>query len=351
MNKLRSFMLSLALSAATIGATQAQDLPETRFKVIGGWSNVTMTTVVEQPFWQKTVPETSGGKITADYNSLDTLGLKGDETLRLLKLKVADFITGPISFVAGDFKLYDGLDLPGAILDIDDMRKAVDAYAPVIQKNMADNFNARLMMMYPSPPQVLFCKGKVEGIGDLAGKKVRTFNQTLADFVEAVGGTPVNMSFAEVVPALQNGTVDCAITGTGPGNSAKWWEVTDHLYPLVLGWAPNFIAVNLDTWNGLDEPTRKFMTDAYAKLNDEMWAHVAEVAADGVNCNTGIGECKAGVKANMKLVEVSEADRAALAKMVTATILPRWAARCGEACVADWNGSVGKLLGFTAKAK
>jgi TRAP-type C4-dicarboxylate transport system substrate-binding protein len=351
MAKIASFMLSLALSVSAIGTIQAQELQEVRLKVIGGWSNVTMTTAVEQPFWLEKMPELSGGKITADFNSLDTLGLQGSETLRLLSLKVADMVTGPVSFVAGDFKLYDGLDLSGAILTLDNMRTAVDAYRPVIDKNMQDNFNAHLVMMWPSPPQVLFCKGEITGVADLAGKKIRTFNQTLADFVEAVGGTPVNLSFAEVVPALQSGAADCGVTGTGPGNSAKWWEVTDHLYPLVLGWAPYFTAINKDTWDGLDEPTRAFLTDAFADLEAEVWEHVAGVAQEGINCNTGQEPCTTGIKANMKLVEVTEADSALLAGMVNDTILPRWAARCGEQCVADWNGTVGAALGFEAKAQ
>ena len=351
MRKIGSALLSLALCAAAAGAAHAQELQELRLKVIGGWSNVTMTTAVEQPFWQEKMPELSGGKITADFNSLDTLGLKGDETLRLLRLKVADIVTGPVSFVAGDFKLYDGLDLSGAILDIDLMRKAADAYKPVIDANMKENFNAHLLMVWPSPPQVLFCKGEISGVADLAGKKIRTFNQTLADFVEAVGGTPVGLSFAEVVPALQAGTADCGVTGSGSGNSAKWWEVTDHLYPLVLGWAPWFSAVNADSWNQLDEPTRAFLTEQFAALEDEMWAHVAEVSQEAVNCNTGIGECTTGLKANMKLVDVTDADREMLAGMVTETILPRWAERCGEACVAAWNETVGKVLGLEAEVR
>jgi TRAP-type transport system periplasmic protein len=351
MKKLFPTLLSLALAVGAAGISHAQDLQEVRLKVIGGWSNVTMTTGVEQPFWQEKMPELSGGKITADFNSLDTLGLKGDETLRLLSLRIADIVTGPVSFVAGDFKLYDGLDLSGAILELDTMRKAVDAYKPVIDKNMQENFNARLLMVWPSPPQVLFCKGEITGVADLKGKKIRTFNQTLSDFVDAVGGTPVNLSFAEVVPALQNGTADCGVTGTGPGNSAKWWEVTDHLFPLVLGWAPYFSAINKDTWDSLDEPTQKFLTEQFAKLEADIWEHVAGVAQQGVNCNTGQGECTTGIKANMKLVEVTDADKKMLADMVSTTILPRWAERCGGDCVSEWNATVGKVLGFEAKAK
>ena len=88
--------------------------------------NATIT--VEKPFWTKTVPGESDGRITADYTSLDTLGLKGTEVLRLIKLGVADIASGPVSYMAADFKLYDGLDLAGLFLDIDTMRAAFEAY-------------------------------------------------------------------------------------------------------------------------------------------------------------------------------------------------------------------------------
>lgn len=343
--------LGLCTLAAVIGGSAAaQDLQQNRFKVIGGWSNISLTTEVEQPFWTEVLPAASDGRITADFTSLDLLGLQGTETLRLLRMRVADFVGGPVSFVGGDFKLYDGLDLAGLILDIDTMRRAVDAYKPVMDRNMQENFNAKLLMSWPSPPQVLFCRAAISGIDDLRGKKIRSFNQTLADFVDAVGGTAVGLSFPEVVPALERGTVDCAITGTGPGYDAKWWEVTDHLYPLVLGWAPYFHAVNLDTWNSLDEPTQSFLLEQFAKMEDQMWEHVAGVAEEGINCNTGLGPCARGTAASMTLVEPSEADREVLRDLLAETVIPRWAERCGAECVSDWNATVGEALGVQAEA-
>ena len=146
--------ISIVLAAALTFPAAAQDLPKNHFKVIGGWSNINYTTMVEQPFWTKKLPEASKGRITADFTSLDTLGLKGTETLRLLKLGVADFAGGPISFVAGDFKLYDGLDLAGVLLEFDAIKKAAEAYKPVMDKNMQKEFDAKLMAVWPSPPAV-----------------------------------------------------------------------------------------------------------------------------------------------------------------------------------------------------
>jgi len=55
----------LALAATALTATaQAQDLPATKLKVVGGLSNLSLYNDFEKPFWTKTIPEASKGKIT-----------------------------------------------------------------------------------------------------------------------------------------------------------------------------------------------------------------------------------------------------------------------------------------------
>ena len=75
-------------------------------------------------------------------------------------------------------------------------------------------------------------------------------NKGLATFVTGVGGTPITMSSAEVVTAVQRKVIDCAITGTTSGNTGKWPEVTTHLLPLYMGWAQRCGAECVKEWNG-----------------------------------------------------------------------------------------------------
>ena len=51
----------------------------------------------------------------------------------------------------------------------------------------------------------------------------------------------------------------------------------------------------------------------------------------------------------MKLITPSEEDKAQLNKMLNDTIVPKWAARCSAECVSDFNDTVGKVIGVTAK--
>ncbi|MCZ7564754.1 MAG: TRAP transporter substrate-binding protein DctP [Burkholderiales bacterium] len=141
---------------------------------------------------------------------------------------------------------------------------------------------------------MIFCNGEIKGLSDLKGKKVRTGNRTLAEFVEALGGTGVTMAFSEVVPALQNKVVDCAITGTLSGNSAKWHEVSTHIYALPVGWSQVMHAANVRTWNKLAPPVRSFLQAEIARLEDAIWKAMDNETQQGFDCNTGRGRAHHG---------------------------------------------------------
>ncbi|HJV11790.1 MAG TPA: TRAP transporter substrate-binding protein DctP, partial [Burkholderiales bacterium] len=253
-------------------AAVAQDLPRTQFKVIGLNSPTVAHTVDEAPFWRETLPKASKGAITADITPLDQMGIDDKTMLRLLRLGVMDFAGMDISKMAGDDPRFEGCDLAGITLDPDKARAGCDAYRAVIDRQMQKNWNAKLLAFGGNPPQVFWCRGVIGGLSDFKGKKVRVFNNTMRDFLSGVGATAVSMAFAEVVPALNSGVVDCAVTGSLSGNTAGWPEVAKSLYPMSLGWSINVMAVNLATWNRLDKRVQSFMLDQVKAYEDKMWA-------------------------------------------------------------------------------
>ena len=263
--------LSLCLSAALSTAAAAQDLPKTNVKVIGLNSPTPVSIYDEVPFWRKTIPEASKGAITADITPLDQMGIDDKTMLRLLKLGVMDFAGMDISKMAGDDPRFEACDLAGLTLDPDKARAACDAYRAVIDRQMQKNWNAKLLAFGGNTPQVFWCRQPVNGLDDLKGKKIRVFNNTMRDFLSGLGATAVSMAFAEVVPALNNGVVDCGVTGSLSGNTAGWPEVTKSLYSMSLGWSINVLAVNLNTWNRLDPKVQAFMLEQTKAYESKMW--------------------------------------------------------------------------------
>jgi TRAP-type C4-dicarboxylate transport system substrate-binding protein len=345
-------LLSAALAAWTalvVGPAAAQDLPRTHLKVVGAWGNLSQYKNFEQPFWTREIPEKSKGAITAEITPFNEMGLKGAEIFRLMRLGVIDFGSTVLGYVAGDDARNEAIDLAGLAPDVATARRISDAYRPVYDRFYRERFGIQVLAIWPYPAQVIYCNGAISGLEDLRGKKVRTGNRTLAEFVEALGGTGVTMSFSEVVPALQNKVVDCAITGTLSGNAAKWYEVTTHLYALPVGWSQVMHAVNLKSWERLAPPVREFLVREIKDLEDRIWKAMDEETQQGIDCNIGRDTCTMGSKGKMTLVPVSDKDRETLGRVLREVVVPKWAARCGAECVQEWNATVGAIVGITAK--
>ncbi|MFG1461966.1 TRAP transporter substrate-binding protein [Xanthobacter sp. DSM 24535] len=335
-----------ALFAATLSAG-AQELPKTNLKVVGGLSNLTAYQDYEKPFWTKTIPEKSNGQVTAEIKGFNEMGLKGPELLRLMSQGVVEFGTATLSYFASDNPINEAIDLAGLAPDVQTARKVTDAFEPVLAKLYGDGSNVRLLGISTYPAQVLFCNAEIKSLADLKGKKVRTSSRTQAEFVEAFGGSSVTMAFGEVVPALQNKVVDCAITGSLSGYSAKWYEVSTHLVALPINWNQQIHAVNEKAWQKLDPKVQAFLQTNIKGLVNEIWTAAAKQTQQGYDCNTGAAACPFDVKGKMVLVTPSEADKALLRKVLQDQILPKWAARCSAECVTSFNATIGKELGLS----
>jgi TRAP-type C4-dicarboxylate transport system substrate-binding protein len=246
MKTLHGITVGLAAGLLMSSGAWAAELPETYVVGVGLNGSTVVSFKDEVPFWSKTIPEASGGKVTAAFSPQDHMGVKGFQVLRMVKLGVVDFGAGDVSKMAQDSPVFEGCDLAGLALDIKTARAVCQAWLPTMSEVAEKLFNTKLLAVGTNPPQVVWCRVPISGLGDLKGKKIRVFNKTMSDFMEAVGGTTISMAFAEVVPALQRGVVDCAVTGTMSGFTAGWPEVSTHQFQVYMGWSINYQSVNLD---------------------------------------------------------------------------------------------------------
>ncbi|MBY6059541.1 TRAP transporter substrate-binding protein [Leisingera daeponensis] len=336
-------MLTLAPVAVS---AEIQDL---EINVLGSVSFLSSFKNYEEKFWNEHLLEASNGKVQAIARGFDEMGLKGGEVLRLTGQSVVDISTTVLGYTAADDPRNEAADLAGLAPTVESARAIADAYKPVLASYFADKYGVKVLATWPYPAQVFYCNTEISDLSDIAGKKVRTGNRTLSEFVSALGGTGVTMAFADVIPALQTGVVDCAITGTLSGNSANWYEVSSHLYALPVGWSTMVTTANLSFWNKLNPETQTFLQDEIGALENDIWIGAGRETQDGINCNVGADPCVTGTKADMTLVPVTDADRALLEKITRDVILPKWAERCSEDCVADFNETVGPVIGMTAE--
>jgi TRAP-type C4-dicarboxylate transport system substrate-binding protein len=348
----RSLVTALAAAVTlTLGTAEAAEISKQDFKVVGTWNFTTHYKEIEQPFFAKELAEKSGGKITADIKSVTELNLKGFEVVDLTRKGVYDIVAGVVAYVADRSPEIEAVDLAGVNPDADEAIQATKVYRKVVEREFKQKYGVQLLAMFGYPSQQIWCAKPIEKLADLKGLKTRVYGSSLGDLVQGWGGIPVTIAFGEVVPALQKGVADCGITGTLPAYDAKWREVVTHIYMAGLGWAPSFVAMNQRRWDGLDAPTKAFLGKQFADFEEKSWAGMKRYDKEGINCNTGLGPCPYGEPGKLKMIQPSAEDMKKQKELVGEHVLSAWAKRCGEACVKEWNETVGKVVGLTAKAK
>ena len=340
---------TLLLSAALL-ATAGPAVAETyELKVMGQpVATGLIQKNVEQPFFENSAEKT-GIDAKVDYKPIDVTGIKDTEQLRILKTGLFDIISLRMSQVSRDEPAILGLDLVGLNPDYATGRKTVALFEAKVDEQLQKKFNTKLLGVWPFGPQVLFCKPEIAQLTDLKGKKVRVYDQNLANFVSSVGGTPVPIGFPDVHQSLARGVVDCAITGPSSANSAGWPEVTNYMLPVAFQLALNGYGISLDTWNKLAPEDQQKLETGFDKLIEDIWVYSETLFDDAVRCNVGEDPCETVKKYSLKEVPITDEDRKIIQNAVKDISFPTWAEVCDKTnpdCSSSWKETVGKDMGF-----
>lgn len=342
-------VLACLLLCAT-QAAHAQGEPAQRLRIVGGLANLNQYKHHEEPFWTKTLPRVTSGRATAEIVPFDQAGLRGQEMLRLIQLGAVPFGTALLTLVASEDPELGAVDLSGLSPDMAALRRNVTAFRPHLVRRLRERWGIEALAVYVYPAQVIFCTRAFGGLGDLTGRRIRSSSTSQSDLIEALGAIPVQTPFAEVVPSLRSGAIECAVTGTMSGNTVGLHEVTSHIHPMAINWGVAVFGANSDAWKALPESLRNVLREELAGLEQRIWTEAERETSEGIACNTGAPSCRSGRKGAMTAVPESAADAKRLRELFTSVVLPRWAGRCGRRCETVWNATIGPSAGVMTAA-
>jgi TRAP-type C4-dicarboxylate transport system substrate-binding protein len=340
-----------ASAAAPAEAASASAAAPLHLRIVGGLANVNQYTRHEEPFWSRELPRLSGGRFVGDIIPFDRAGIRGQEMLRLVQLGAVPFGTALLATSAIEDPELGAPDLAGLNADMPALRRSVAAFRPYLERTLHERYGARLLAVFTYPPQVVFCAKPFKGLADLAGRRVRTSSPPQADLMEALGATPVSTGFAEIVPNIRSGNVECAITGATSGNTIGLHEQTHYLHTLAITWGLSLFVANEAAWKALPADLQALLLKELPKLEQAIWAESDRETAEGLACNTGGAGCTTGRKGSMTLVQATPADVRRMRDIFGSTVLPRWVQRCGNQCAAVWNQTLRPATGIEASTR
>ena len=220
------------------------------------------------------VEKRSNGRIKITFYPAASLGFGGARIMTVVKDGLLEFAEMWGAHTAGELRINEVIELPGLIpYDLALRRQIVDSLLPYWERAHAER-NIIPLAVAQVEPRNVYARRPVKSLAELKGMKVRAQGVVETDFTRAIGASPVTLSWEEVYPALQQGTIDAYWVTHSATFNAKLHEVAKHCYEVGLGGAAWYLLANKRTIDGLPADLRKIVIDTGKEAGGRVWARV-----------------------------------------------------------------------------
>lgn len=229
-------------------------------------------------FFSTRLSELSGGDIAITHHFGGALGFRSRDQLDAVGDGAVPLANTFIPPLGGLDPLFLLMSLPFLTSDPDDAKRLFDVAAPHYD-NLLATYNQRLLYSSPWASSGLWSRGKIDSIEALQGLKMRSYDANSTKVFRNNGASPVQLSWADIVPQLSAGGIDGVLTSIEAGLSASFNEYTPNFNALNYDSTINMVTINLDVWNGMTDEQRALVQQAADETEAHAWSNIdAEVA-------------------------------------------------------------------------
>jgi len=266
----------------------------------------------------KGVNSSTGGKVKAEVYPASQLG-PIPRTIEGVALGTIEMSLNASGFYEGLEPRFAVLNTPGLFDHLDHAYKVI--HDPAIQQRVSTFGAAKgveaLTLIVPSQYAILSHK-PVNALNDLKGQKIRVPGSPIQiEALKRFGVNPLSMPFGEIVPAMQNRTIDGVYVGTTLFTALKFYDIAKPITMLPSHWASTVPLVNRNFMKGLGPEVEKIVR-AEAQKADQ---HILKWAADDIKRSAGIWETNGGRHIHLSQAEakrfIDESLQAALPLLTT----------------------------------
>ena len=232
-----------ATLAATLGTAQADD------KTIV--MKITLPTLNDAPHqfaknFAAAVEKNSGGRIKPEIYPLSQLGSipRQIEGTQFGAIQCAII---PPEFFVGIDERFEVMTAPGLVATLEQgQRVAADPAVLKLMLGLGADKGLRGTAMFIAAQSAIIARQPIRHLADFKGKKIRIF---ASDFqkvaMERLGATPVAMTLGDVLPAVQQGTIDGAVAAVPVFVNLQYQDAAK--YVTETGQPAIFLMVELST--------------------------------------------------------------------------------------------------------
>ncbi len=262
------FFAALSLQIGLASPASAQANP-----IIMKLSTATLNDTQHE--WMKrfaaAVEKDSGGRIKGELYPASQLGAIPRQIEGVQFGAIQGWI-GPPEFLVGVDERYEALSAPGLFSSRDQYLRTInDPAVRSLMLGLGANKGLLGAGIFPIGPSSIITKKRIQHLADFSGLKIRVLASPFQlELIKRMGGSPVAMTLADVLPALQQGALDGSLTTMTQYTTLHYIDaakyVTETDQPYVTS-----IAVLSKKWvDGLPTDLQKIVNDDAAKASTDI---------------------------------------------------------------------------------
>jgi TRAP-type C4-dicarboxylate transport system substrate-binding protein len=232
--------------------------------------------------------EASGGEITVTAHHGAALGFRSVDHFDA----VGD---GAVPIASSFGGVWAGIDpvflissLPFLASSVEDNWALYQVSKPYYSKVLEDA-NQVFLFASPWPPSGLWGNKALDSMEAIANYKIRTFDANGTMTLRAAGASPIQVSWADVVPQLSTGALEGVLTSADGGASAQLWEHQSHFTEVNYAMPLQFMHMNRDAYDALTDAQREAVHAAAAAAEKQGWDLLAARVAQNYETMTSNG--------------------------------------------------------------
>ena len=259
----------LALAAAFAASSSLAGAQQVKWDMPNEYQANSIPGQADQEFG-KLLKEYSGGKIEVIHHFGGSLGYKSRDHFTA----VEDGAVPLASTYAGTFIGMDPIwayqSIPFLATKLTETRASIGVVRPYINRVLgkAGQF---MLMAEPWTPVGIWANKPITSIDAIKNLKIRTYDSNGTEAMRAAGASPIQMSWADVIPALATGTIEAVLTSDEGGVSAKFWEHTSHFTNLNFTMGVNTVHMNIAEFDKLPMDLKRAVMRAATDAESSAW--------------------------------------------------------------------------------
>ena len=208
-----------------------------------------------------------------------------EDTFPMLRAGAIEMAESPIEYQSGSDIRFAAVTLPFLVNSLDaniEFLKLINE--SLFNKIIAEKFNAMpLIVLSTGIHEYCGTKKPVRTISDWKGLLIWVANPVEANTVQALGASPVNLTFFDGYPALEKGTVDAGV-GVNPTGvwNFKWYEAIRNITVSNMFGTSGYVYINLDVFNKMPKDIQELLLSESSRCENELRQFMTQYAKDSL---------------------------------------------------------------------